>query len=419
MMGSFEMRERYASILDTKSRISSIRLRFSLAGGILLFIFCVCARQPSSAQDNPQGKPLGWLRPEILAIVERIAEAGSHDSERVGATGVPSEVYATYKELRELATAEEIRLLTEHASPVVRVYAFQALVERGGELFDQLWLRRDDLARLATMHGCIMAEQQVADMVLDMAWDELDPGQRDLVLDHLLKGGGPAGFRHRALLQLEPFEAYYHQIRGLAMRGETSSALVALARFRRDADTDIILAGFADEKQRYYALLAMETFPHQAFLGASRDYLATFSAMDGWTTEQRACYGALAAYESEDVVPLLEQAFEIPPELRRYHLEFLSEALARHLVPEFVPLAFRVLDTGMATPELVAGLAERAPGQLAVVAPSLIRTPHRFGPETLERLVGILLAQPSSHERTDAVNAFLAAANVHEIGIAA
>ncbi|MFD1552920.1 hypothetical protein [Putridiphycobacter roseus] len=106
---------------------------------------------------------------EILPVVlskevVKIAESKAYMGSAVGYSQTEPELWKVYKELKKKAKIEELVLLCEHVSPVVRCYAFQALVEgcykETGELIE---LHADDSAKLDMSLGCLIEGTTVND----------------------------------------------------------------------------------------------------------------------------------------------------------------------------------------------------------------------------------------------------------------
>lgn len=127
-------------------------------------------------------------RPEIRQIVDELAAAGVFSSERVGYGGAPSMSFAIFTRLRAAATDAEMIALLQHASPVVRSYAAQHVIERdlGIDAVDPLLA---DGALVETLFGCIGGSMTVARVTVQSLCSSSKSPAAAAKLATLSKGG--------------------------------------------------------------------------------------------------------------------------------------------------------------------------------------------------------------------------------------
>lgn len=100
--------------------------------------------------------PAGAVRPHIWTIVDAIRDYGELHSSCVYRGCVQSEQWKRYLHLKSEATDDELLDLTDYIDPVVRCYAFIALVERGHpDVFPVLMRHVEDTDTLSAQKGCI------------------------------------------------------------------------------------------------------------------------------------------------------------------------------------------------------------------------------------------------------------------------
>ncbi len=92
---------------------------------IFRFIFTILCVQFLSL--NIMAQPV-TLRPEIQTLADNLEYGNKIETSTIGFAGLPSPLWADYNLLVEKATHEELLSLLTHKNPVVRCYAFQALV---------------------------------------------------------------------------------------------------------------------------------------------------------------------------------------------------------------------------------------------------------------------------------------------------
>ncbi len=107
------------------------------------------------------------ISPKVKTLVDKIAKYGKYESERVGFAGTPSEQFKNYKQLLKIATTQELKLLVLDESPVVKVYAFQALAENDTKSAVVIAKSLEkDTAVVYTLEGCIGGEATVQELAM-------------------------------------------------------------------------------------------------------------------------------------------------------------------------------------------------------------------------------------------------------------
>ncbi len=95
------------------------------------------------------------VRPHIWEIVDGIVAENELHSSRIGRGGITGKQWKRYVALRTEATAEELVDLTDYTNPVVRSYAFMALVERNHpDVFTILVQHSNDRDTMLVLSGC-------------------------------------------------------------------------------------------------------------------------------------------------------------------------------------------------------------------------------------------------------------------------
>lgn len=106
---------------------------------------------------------------DIKKIVNKLETGNRVEDAYIGFGGAPSEQFALYEQLKELATEEQLMSLTNHANPAVRCYAFQALAAKQAKnLFPILLEHMNDTALVVTQSGCIVMNMQTCNYFMDV-----------------------------------------------------------------------------------------------------------------------------------------------------------------------------------------------------------------------------------------------------------
>ncbi len=184
-----------------------------------------------------------------------------------------------------------------------------------------------------------MYETRVADCHLESIDEALTAVQRDRILTWVLSNPNDLATRRRAL-QTWPLASKHHAaVRTLAER-DVPGALVALARYKDEADVPLILKKLKPDS--YEALVAVETFRHkQLFPRLLRMKDKALDFREGWTNEGRQYLRAVASFRTAAARDVLAAVLKLPNETkhREYIMEFAFEAVAVHFDPLYTALA--------------------------------------------------------------------------------
>jgi hypothetical protein len=292
---------------------------------------------------------------EVDDAVKVLVKARSFDGKYTGEGGDLSKTYRAYERLAAAASLDRLLTLTDHPNAIVRCYAVEAIAERHppDRLDGIVASHIDDMAKvLAFFGGCCGAETVAGDVMIEVTRDRLTPARRAAIRKHLLA----TTTRRDSLdwaLRNETFEPELHdQVRALAAGGD-GSALIALARYRREGDLPLILAALgrkdAREGDLWNAQLAAAEYPHPKLR----------PVVSGTPKEQRtsAWYAAVAAYGDGEAAALLDAAWRDGGDARA-----LFEALRDHRADAFAPLLVRLwLESRELDGEALAFLFSRDP----------------------------------------------------------
>ncbi len=244
---------------------------------------------------------------EVDAAVKLLRKAGSFDGKYTGEGGDISPTYRAYERLAAAASLERLVKLTDHPSPIVRCYAVEAIVEHHPlDALDGVLAKHiDDTAKvLAFFGGCCGEDTDAGGVMIEVARDRLTPARRAAIRKRLLEGNPGRPVLDHAL-RYETFEPELRdRVRQLATGGNPC-ALIALARYRNEADVPLLLAALTREGARpgdlWIAHTAAAEFPHPKLRPA-----VVAAAPEVRTS---AWCGAVAAYEDAEAATLLEAAW--------------------------------------------------------------------------------------------------------------
>ena len=262
---------------------------------------------------------------EALAVLR---QAETVDYPAVGFAGERTATYDAFASLSESATTDQLVGLLDDSNAVVATYAFWALSDRldPAALFPLMMKQLRNETQVKMFAGCIKYTATVGDEALDMM--ELTPKQDAQVLDFLLTQENNLSARGSYLESRQIPARYYDRVRALAQK-PVPEALVALARYQREADIGVIVKNLNEHP--FHALRAISYFPHERFLPHLEAFQKPMLAEKYWSTTQREFYSTASQYRSPRAIAMLavpfDEAKDVP--MRSYHLRFVAAAVER------------------------------------------------------------------------------------------
>lgn len=295
--------------------------------GTLRFAACTFAYLCIVGFTNPQAAATQGEEDKIHQSLTVLRAAETVDAAAVGYAGEQTPTYKAFLVLGKHASDKQLIDLLDDPNTVIATYAFWELSDRLDHeaIFPLLMeqLKRENPVQMFV--GSTLYESSVGDVALDMV--ELTGKKQELVTDYLLTTDNRLSARSTLLQSLGIPKKYYKRIQTLAKKGEPH-ALVALARFKREQDIDLILSGLKDHP--FYALRAITCFPHERFLPALAEYQKTLLPEQHWSTTQREFYAAVSKYRDPLALTILETPLdsELTIPMRSYHIQFIKDAIA-------------------------------------------------------------------------------------------
>lgn len=287
---------------------------------------------------------ISWQTKQIVAKIEKINVLMSS---AVGAAGMRPEQYNYFSALQQYASKAELEELTNHSNGVIRSYAFWALShDTSANLFPIVINHIHDTAAIRTQFGCIASREKVGDFFINV----VTPGHVDLnsnkftpiqyaYLDSLLiYTPNNLAAKEDAIGRAASSERLYTRVRDLVLKEKNQSALVLLAKFRREPDIPLILNNALKKDrcdQLFFTYRAISEFPHTAFLPLLKKSLYEAVTEGSWSAEWREMYKAIASFKDDTALHLLKVPFTQTkyPNIKKYHINFVFEALQEFYTP--------------------------------------------------------------------------------------
>jgi hypothetical protein len=116
---------------------------------------------------------------KLTAIVDKIAKINEVQQEHVGYGGSESENYKNFKQLKDIATTEELVRLTDHKNATVACYASWALADNvypDLKTIFQKFILQDK--QVETFSGCIKSQDNISSELYHRYWNNVNISKR-------------------------------------------------------------------------------------------------------------------------------------------------------------------------------------------------------------------------------------------------
>ncbi|WP_346861717.1 hypothetical protein [uncultured Draconibacterium sp.] len=212
---------------------------------------------------------------EVNNIVDSIIAFKTFTGEKIGLLHYTSPQYKNFEKFEKLASTKELSILLNHPNGIIRCYSFWAISNRDSiDIFDILKKHISDNELIKTLHFDMFGVELVSDIFINIATDDypakggykLNDYQLN-ILDSLLlyRQNIHTWHKNKLLERIKPNEKHYERIKEIAYKEENVDGLVALAKYQKDIDKELIKSYIFSRKNLYHTLLAIREFPDQEF----------------------------------------------------------------------------------------------------------------------------------------------------------
>jgi len=221
---------------------------------------------------------------------------------KVGIGGRESELWRGFEKLQQMANDEELFVLLKNENTVVNCYAYLALAKLNSpKLYSFLINNLRDNRIVAIQFFDVIRSSSINDFYLySFPKESLSSAQKTeldsiLIFDDKIQ----SSYKNDLIENLPNDEYYYSAIRHYAVSGN-GSALVNLARFKKEGDKGLIIKRAKQKEGAYSGFKAMREFPDEKFLNVlARQFRRRWHRFHYNYAEFRMLYQALAQYPDE------------------------------------------------------------------------------------------------------------------------
>jgi hypothetical protein len=307
---------------------------------VIRFLFVVFL--PAVTYGQYRGTDLGLL-------VDSIAKNDVLDGSYIYYPSPKADKNARFDRLTVLASSKELLELTESRNTTVKCAAFQSLCARDSvDVISVVTAHLYDTSDVPTQTGCIVHHEMTGDYFLNIFYFYLagrdssyfaNNISRIVTIDSLIFYDPKIRLEAKKsrIKHVNGDTLYYDRVREIAQKERIPEAVLALAKFKRLRDREIIASYFSDESTQYYAIWAVREFPDSLFYPLlvdvfNQEWKGHYYDYIKW----RILYQALAQYPCQRTLELFDKTVKARNKFRRETLgRYLLIAITKYPNPLF------------------------------------------------------------------------------------
>ncbi|KOP36319.1 hypothetical protein DBB36_20820 [Flavobacterium sp. WLB] len=275
-------------------------------------------------------------------IVKKIAKVNFLMGSAVGPNGMMPKQFENFLELKKNASINELVTLTNYPNGVVRCYSFWALLDlKNVDLFSIAKNHLSDDTIVYTQFGCLGSDEKVGDFyirLLTTNYEDEDGNEGKKLLSEkqvkeldslLIYTENNLDSKYLAIENAEPNEILYPTVRELVIKQHNQNALVALAKYRKESDIELILKNKDENTGNFYTYKAIQNFPDAKFFPFLEKNLDLTLKEGFYQNEWIEFYKAIAAYKNQKALELLSIPFAKAEDqnIKLYHAIYIYDAI--------------------------------------------------------------------------------------------
>ena len=297
-------------------------------------------------------------------LIERMVACGRVEDEYAGMK--ESQQYLRFDSLKAMASNNQLMVLLDHKSAVVRSYAAMALVDRDytgvTEVFKR-FMSSDE--QVKTVSGCLVSRETLSQQLYYRIFDshfyrnrekrsDILEAQLRQINDLVLRRDTVDYMLFKALNSNNGRESNYKVVKSWALRDSIPEALVGLAEFQKEEDIDTLIS------LGPIAYEAITYFLHDRFRSPLEE--APVSVLGGHY------FNAVLSFQDEWSLDLITEKYSLLKESSNTSAIYqLVNALEGYYGPLYKDLAQQIFEEqAIITPKLVRILMKEAPDRKAM-----------------------------------------------------
>lgn len=269
---------------------------------------------------------------KINSVLNKMRENNCYMGSAVSEDAHTPEQYMFYKTVRDSATGFKLKKLLSDKNGVIRAYALQALIERNEKMdWDKIALDAlSDTEVIETMFGCIIMNEMVGDIFLDVLESKISQNTKQKIDIQLLKNRSPLNHAIFLLHSETKSPELYKLTKQWALEGN-EVAIFALAKYQEKDDYELILS-LKDKKDKTLFFEACPYILNDSLKPFFDEYMDSILPSKYYYSEWSDFYNSLAMFKDEFSRKELLKVFspKINKKIQKYHLKYIADALSSY-----------------------------------------------------------------------------------------
>lgn len=292
----------------------------------------------------------GKLSDSTRWVVQKMAKYNLITGSHISYGAIPSEQWKNFEYLKKQASSEELMLLMEYPNSAVKGYTFLCLLERKElDIYPILKKHYYDTNVVVMQEGCIIYRDRIGSFFVESSIsskrikeNEVDSIKKVALYDKKYQ----SRFKNELLIEIEPNETDYERIREIAVLERNPIAVIALSKYKKQQDKELIKSLMNNEKTKYFGFRCVIHFPDADFFPFLESYhdqeIRKKTGFD-YTTD-RVLYKAIVQYKNQESLDVLNKTLtNSTNSASEYHKKYIWIALKKFPNPIYDEI-FKNLD---------------------------------------------------------------------------
>ncbi|CAN5439420.1 hypothetical protein BH11BAC3_BH11BAC3_21690 [soil metagenome] len=284
------------------------------------------------------------IRPVVKHLADSIAKYDRIDELYIGYPVTKSKQYERIIQLTDISFSAELLELTENNNTTIKCAAFQSLCAKDSvDVIPIVITHLYDTSLVAIQEGCLGSRKMTGDYFLQTFYQYLTTKDSSYLVrnysgiakidsiifydrDILL------GYKEAKIKSINGDTLYYDRVREIAIKERIPVSVLALAKYRKQQDKEIIESYFSDKRTQYYAIWAVREFPDSTFYPLlikvfENEWKSKYYDYLKW----RILYQAQAQYPNEKTLALFDKTIAVRNKFKRQTLgRYLTIAITKY-----------------------------------------------------------------------------------------
>lgn len=300
--------------------------------------------------------------PSADELVIMMVDEGMYMSAGVGYAGEMPEQYKRFLALSDKVDKAYFEKLLSHESPVIRMYAIDALVDKYGDYINAFEFAQEmirDTEATSSMFGCIVSSTMVGDYAISRVSDRLEEHEIRSLTEIAVTERLDLYFTYRQLSSGEIIPHLYEHVKEWALEGY-DPAVLYLARYGRPGDWNIVSK--LKHRNEHMYLKALQLLRVDDVKAELQEYLTKILPKDTYSNSWKEFYKTLASFKDQFSVEQFSRLFsrEVNSGIKEYHHRFAFAALWEYRNDLYDDLLLRLWrESGIIEPDVLSYLFEK------------------------------------------------------------